>query len=468
MAHAFSKDRFLTKTKIRITDVLCVTSLLVSIAVVSVALHARGILNPIIGHVLLIAHMTHVMILLAFFVCIRLEAARSHGMLRSEIKTVVAREHLKIRRVLHDLKQPAALIMCAAEEEPMDRPLVTALCLQLSTRIQGVNEMPTGVTVKPYVVVSIHDLLAHLASVYRRLFTARGVELVFRSEVPQHVMVFALPDGINRAVENLLSNSNKFVSNKGVVVLSLWTTPTFVCISVKDTGKGIKPHLMDAIWTDKYKGQEDSFGSGLGLAAVKDFALEEGGSVWAEANDGHGVTIGLSLLCPSADDTVVGLQDSRVSSSLTTSQDESPLDELHLDELPLDEIRVEGGPKYVLVVEDDALQLRINVKKLQRAVGPAVRIETAIEGNSGLVKMRARMYDALISDHNMPVMDGANMIKFAREEGVLPRIVKLLSAQTLPSEYFESFGIAAEQIYDKTTMGSSVFSDVACELVTVI
>ena len=57
------------------------------------------------------------------------------------------------------------------------------------------------------------------------------------------------------------------------------------------------------------------------------------------------------------------------------------------------------------------------------------------------------------------------MIKLAREEGVLPRIAKLLSAaQTFPAQHFESFGIDTSMMYDKTDALKNVFADVAIEL----
>jgi hypothetical protein len=53
--------------------------------------------------------------------------------------------------------------------------------------------------------------------------------------------------------------------------------------------------------------------------------------------------------------------------------------------------------------------------------------------------------------------NGATMIKLAREEGVLPRIAKLLSAQTFPAQHFESFGIDTSMMYDKTDTLKNVF-----------
>jgi hypothetical protein len=57
------------------------------------------------------------------------------------------------------------------------------------------------------------------------------------------------------------------------------------------------------------------------------------------------------------------------------------------------------------------------------------------------------------------------MIKLAREEGVLPRIAKFLSAaQTFPAQHFESFGINTSMMYDKTDALKNVFMTFRAEI----
>jgi hypothetical protein len=40
-------------------------------------------------------------------------------------------EHRQIRKIVHDLKQPVALLMHLTEEDDMDRALVSSICLSL-------------------------------------------------------------------------------------------------------------------------------------------------------------------------------------------------------------------------------------------------------------------------------------------------------------------------------------------------
>ena len=98
-----------------------------------------------------------------------------------------------------------------------------------------------------------------------------------------------------------------------------------------------------------------------------------------------------------------------------------------------DKSTVEDDPlqRRILMVEDDPLQRRISLKKLTRYTkNQNIHVDIACDGAEGLRMMRDRMYDAVVTDMNMPIMDGITMINNGKREGVLPTIYKLLSAQT--------------------------------------
>jgi len=344
------------------------------------------------------------------------------------------------------------------------------------------------------------------------------VNFTYHSTVSDSLLIFALVDGIERAVENLLSNANKFTSDGGSVSLSVSavrvTDRITVMIEVADDGKGMTVDDASHIWDDNYKGQIDSIGSGLGLPSINAFASSEGGTVWARPNVTGGSTVGFSISCMGVDEGTVeesnrGIRRSvseseihmaslvnqtRREMSMTMCEDygSSHLIEYSNDfehhgdhedpQGPWDPKEVtfsndmkgqpdepneclDQYPYNVLLVEDDPLQMRINVRKLKsKAVKGTINIYMATEGNQGLQKLRNLKFDALVTDMNMPVMDGVTMIRIAKEEGVLPPITKLLSAQTFPTKYFESLGIIGSMVYDKTDTNVDAFKDMLFEL----
>jgi len=477
-------------------DSLCVIS--VASSMLAFILERLFVVNQMITDILHIFHIINVLILVIRF---RFDANTLHASLAASINKSIEQEHLKIRHVLHDLKQPAALMLCVAAEEPMDRKLLSALCQQLSSRIKAVTDTTTDA--KPYVIVKVNEMIARLAWRYGRLFTARGVNFKYHSTVSDSLLIFALVDGVERAVENLLSNANKFTSDGGSVSLSVRTVSeadiVMVMIEVTDDGKGMTVEESEFIWNDNYKGQSDSIGSGLGLPSIKAFAMSEGGTVWAGPNRSSGSTVGFGFACMTVEEGACEesnrgirrsaseselqmaslLEQTRQSLSLSMCVNPEELSEpehiecsegvdgLHApdEQYSNPNEHIDRRPHTVLLVEDDPLQMRINIKKLNKhAPFGSMSIFTATEGGAGLRRLRDINYDALITDMNMPVMDGATMIRIAGDENVLPPITKLLSAQTIPIKHFESFGISAHMVYDKTDTEVDVFKDVVSEL----
>lgn len=61
------------------------------------------------------------------------------------------------------------------------------------------------------------------------------------------------------------------------------------------------------------------------------------------------------------------------------------------------------GPLSILVVEDNAINLRLIVAALTRA---GHKVDSATDGSVALVKFNQNSYDVILMDIMMPVMDG--------------------------------------------------------------
>lgn len=72
---------------------------------------------------------------------------------------------------------------------------------------------------------------------------------------------------------------------------------------------------------------------------------------------------------------------------------------------------LEGSLFHVLVVEDDPFIRNLNIKVLVRA---GYTVDSAGDGQEGWEALCAKNYDLLITDYNMPRMDGMELIKRVR------------------------------------------------------
>jgi two-component system chemotaxis response regulator CheY len=71
-------------------------------------------------------------------------------------------------------------------------------------------------------------------------------------------------------------------------------------------------------------------------------------------------------------------------------------------------------PKNVLVVDDSAMMRKIVIKNLKDC-GYDVAIIEAGDGKEGLEKFQAQKPDLVLSDWNMPNMDGLSMVREMRK-----------------------------------------------------
>jgi two-component system chemotaxis response regulator CheY len=68
--------------------------------------------------------------------------------------------------------------------------------------------------------------------------------------------------------------------------------------------------------------------------------------------------------------------------------------------------------KSILVTDDSAIMRMFLVMNLKRMV--KVNITEAVNGLDALVKLKSGKYDLLLTDMNMPEMDGAQLVRHVR------------------------------------------------------
>jgi two-component system sensor histidine kinase MprB len=141
---------------------------------------------------------------------------------------------------------------------------------------------------EPVAEVALRDIAQRVVE------RARG-----RSERQIHVtaddsVVRARPAAIERAITNLVDNALKFDPDPTHVIEVHVRSGR---VEVRDRGPGIdaadRAHVFDRFYRSDAARQQP--GSGLGLSIVREVAVREGGSVFAEGRAGGGACIGFDL-----------------------------------------------------------------------------------------------------------------------------------------------------------------------------
>jgi signal transduction histidine kinase len=107
-------------------------------------------------------------------------------------------------------------------------------------------------------------------------------------------LVSADPERLGEVLDNLLGNALRHTPEGGQVEITATQRGNEVELSVRDTGEGIPPELLDQVFqrffrVDPARTRNDGSGSGLGLTISRAIVQAHGGRLWAESNGlGHG------------------------------------------------------------------------------------------------------------------------------------------------------------------------------------
>jgi signal transduction histidine kinase len=141
----------------------------------------------------------------------------------------------------------------------------------------------------------VRNIVETTAPVVWRL---RKIDVV--AEVPSELPDIPVDSNrIKQVVQNLIHNAVRHTSPGGIVAIKILVESEAVLIRVKDTGEGIATEELPHIWERFY--QVESIrtridnGAGLGLALVKEWVEEMGGSVSVESIVGEGSCFTLRL-----------------------------------------------------------------------------------------------------------------------------------------------------------------------------
>lgn len=198
---------------------------------------------------------------------------------------------------------------------------------------------------------------------------AKNIEI--KSSIPKDVQIFADENLILQVFNNLISNAIKFTRPNGIITITVSPSQQlrFVEFAVQDTGIGIKPENIKKLFTIESKfttdGTSGEKGSGLGLTIVKDIIQKHGGTIWAESEPGKGSTFKFTLPIASAE---------------------------------------------ILLVDDNKTD-RFLYSKILRNLIPDYSVAVASNGKEALDKIKKSPPALVISDHNMPVMNGVQLVQ---------------------------------------------------------
>lgn len=344
----------------------------------------------------------------------QLEAARVEAESANRTKSTF------LATISHELRTPMYAIMGLLEleirsEQPVNKnTLVTvsksaqSLMLLLDDIIDSAKIEAGQLSVHP-AVVDFRQEIERMFTIYQPIADERNLRFSgwVDNQIPDLVMVDMLR--VRQVMGNLLGNALKFTEQGSVSVDITWEAIDdkhgVMNIDITDTGIGISPAAQATLFqpfSQANEGKSPRFGgSGLGLWICHQLIHKMGGEITLESQLGKGTSlfITLPLEVASADDLP---QESAIAVA----------DEAQLNQLK--NLRI-------LVVDD----LPANRQLLQQQLA-FIGIEQVMSAENGAEAwqiLQHYSFDAVITDYNMPLMNGYELAAHIRNSATMKELV---------------------------------------------
>jgi PAS domain S-box-containing protein len=238
------------------------------------------------------------------------------------------------------------------------------------------------------------DLEATIRAALETVQLAANAKLIQIQTTFVPLQIWGDTNRLQQVVWNLLSNAIKFTPEGGSIEIKLEHSQTQAQITVRDTGKGIRPDFLPYVF-ESFRQADGSTtrkfgGLGLGLAIVRQVVELHGGTVQAESpGEAQGAVFTVWLPLRSA-----GLDASDSSPAVTPTPDRLPLSGLQ-----------------ILLVDDEVDSREFVAFVLEQAGALVTAVASATDA---IVAWNQMKPDLLISDIGMPETDGYALLRQIR------------------------------------------------------
>ena len=255
----------------------------------------------------------------------------------------------------------------------------SAHLLQLINDILDLSKIEAGQLELRYEQFLVKEALPEVLSTIRPLAMAKNIQV--QQKLGTDRPVYADRVRFKQILYNLLSNAVKFTPKGGRIEIDCFESVNQVCLSVTDTGIGIRPEDQQIVFEEfrQVEGSPDAVneGTGLGLAITKRLVEQQGGKISLSSEPGKGSRFTFTL--PAGSNTFRPEPTNPPNSLPATTSGGS-------------------GKPLVLVVDDEASAREL----LASYLNPEYRIAIAESGAEAVNKAHQLRPDAITLDLSMP------------------------------------------------------------------
>ena len=376
--------------------------------------------------------------------------ARSHRALRrlSDVREAF------FTNITHEFRTPLTVILGISQElcedkavSPSAKDMASTIrrqgerMLSLVNQLLDLSKVKSVITEPEWQSGNIVAYIGMMMETYASYAQSKGIVLQFIPRERQVETNF-VPDYIHKILDNLLSNSFKYVTpGHGKVDIVTWVVGRTLRITVSDNGCGIPasalPHIFEPFF--QIDNRPDKVGTGVGLALVAQTVKRLGGTITVDSKENQGTVfyISLPLHAPTAPAIELKSPDKDIETAGLAEDDGTRSDPDNTEQT---------AGYSILVVEDNADVAQYIGRQLE----DNYKVIYARDGKEGLEKARKEIPDVILSDLMMPGMDGIEMCRQIRSDELTSHIpIIIVSAKVAEQDRLKGFSVGADAYLTK-------------------
>lgn len=262
-------------------------------------------------------------------------------------------------------------------------------------------------------------------------------DVVIDNRIPRDIpYVLADENRVRQVLYNLLDNAIKY-TEQGKILLNaeLEKEKEQLIISIQDTGVGIEPSKLEAIFHDYEQVGQGKEGVGLGLSISKELVELQKGEIWVESELGKGSTFYFSL--PLAKKQA-HTQDDRTISAKGSLPTTTSFPYFY------------GNPEHkkILIADDNHSNIKVLIESLKTEPYFIIAVDN---GSDVLMQLdRHSNIDLVVLDIMMPGLSGYEVCTRIREQYSMTELpVLMLTAALLADDMIAAFQSGANDFLHK-------------------
>ncbi len=280
--------------------------------------------------------------------------------------------------------------------------------LKLINDILDIKKIESGKLQLEQMEFELKSMILETFQTTELLVTEKKIEYVLH--IDDHLPDKVIGDAtkLNQVLLNLLGNAAKF-TEKGKIELNVTCiedneNSVSIKFEVKDTGIGISEDQIETIFDSFTQGSENITkkygGTGLGLTIARKYVNLMGGDILVKSK----IDVGTSF-------------------SFTIPLNKGMSNDFR-NESNQDLSRVSLGELKIIFADDLAINRDLFLKQL-KGVSDKIQIDLASDGNELVQKVLNKDYDIVVTDVQMPKMNGVEATKLIRESNKEIKIIGL-------------------------------------------